>query len=81
MMMDTLLCYLFWGCGEEIVSHAIFLQDSILIISGQSSSSNFPVYRECLSKKLKGTHDAFIVYFWLFHLLPPRRYISAIRYT
>jgi len=59
----------FGGSGEEM-SQSIFLQDSILIISGQSSSSNLPVTENAYQKKLNGTTDAFIAIFGI-PLAPP----------
>lgn len=52
----------FGGSGEEM-SQSIFLQDSILIISGQTSSSNLPITSNAFQSKLNGKSDAFIAIF------------------
>ncbi len=60
----------YFGGGGEEMSHSVYLQDSLLIISGQSSSSNLPVTENAYQKQLNGTADAFIAIFGI-PLAPP----------
>jgi hypothetical protein len=53
----------FLGGSLSDFSHSIFVKDSILLVSGSTESSNFPITSNAFQKRLNSQFDAFIAVF------------------